>query len=85
MHIDAGGLPPLKVTLIPLGRSLQREAGAPDFFRLPRVVAAADGDQQSRPCTTEGPAVSRLSRKGRGDRGHQLQRCRRPLRISGGA
>lgn len=43
MQPDAGGLPPLKVTLIPLGRSLQRDAGAPDFFRFPRVVAAADG------------------------------------------
>jgi mono/diheme cytochrome c family protein len=43
MQADAGGLPPLKVTLIPLGRSLQRDAGAPDFFRFPRVVAAADG------------------------------------------
>lgn len=43
MLADPGGLPPLKVTLIPLGRSLQRNAGAPDFFRLPRVVAAADG------------------------------------------
>ncbi|MBW8329953.1 MAG: hypothetical protein K0M48_12600 [Thiobacillus sp.] len=40
---DTGGLPPLKITLIPLGRSLQRDAGAPDFFRFPRVVAAADG------------------------------------------
>jgi len=43
MQTDAGGLPPLKVTLIPLGRSLQRDAGAPDFFRFPRVIAAADG------------------------------------------
>lgn len=43
MLADPGGLPPLKVTLIPLGRSLQRNAAAPDFFRLPRVVAAADG------------------------------------------
>ncbi len=43
MQTDAGDLPPLKVTLIPLGRSLQRDAGAPDFFRYPRVVAAADG------------------------------------------
>jgi len=47
MHTDAGGLPPLKVTLIPLGRSLQRDAGAPDFFRFPRVVAAADGDNKA--------------------------------------
>lgn len=43
MRTDAGGLPPLKITLIPLGRSLQRDAAAPDFFRFPRVVAAADG------------------------------------------
>ncbi|MBT9541112.1 hypothetical protein [Thiobacillus sp.] len=43
MQPDAGGLPPLKVTLIPLGRSLQKDAGAPDFFHFPRVVAAADG------------------------------------------
>ena len=43
MQADPGGLPPLKVTLIPLGRSLQRNAGAPEFFRFPRVVAAADG------------------------------------------
>lgn len=43
MQADPGGLPPLKVTLIPLGRSLQRDAGAPEFFRFPRVVAAADG------------------------------------------
>lgn len=41
---DPGGLPPLKSTLIPMGRSLQRDAGAPAFFRFPRVVAAADGD-----------------------------------------
>lgn len=43
MQPDRSGLPPLKITLIPLGRSLQRNAGAPDFFRFPRVVAAADG------------------------------------------
>lgn len=43
MQTDVGGLPPLKLTLIPLGRSLQRDAGAPAFFRFPRVVAAADG------------------------------------------
>ena len=46
MQPDPGGLPPLKVTLIPLGRSLQRNAGAPDFFHFPRVVAAADGDNR---------------------------------------
>jgi hypothetical protein len=46
MQPDPGGLPPLKVTLIPLGRSLQKDAGAPDYFRFPRVVAAADGNNR---------------------------------------
>ena len=46
MQPDPGGLSPLKITLIPLGRSLQRDAGAPDFFRFPRVVAAADGNNR---------------------------------------
>ncbi len=46
MQPDAGGLSPLKTTLIPLGRSLQKNAGAPDFFRFPRVVAAADGSNR---------------------------------------
>jgi hypothetical protein len=32
----------LKKTLIPLGRSLQRDAAAPDYFRYPRVVVAVD-------------------------------------------
>jgi hypothetical protein len=36
-----GGVQPRRV-LIPLGRSLQRSAGAPDFFRYPRAVAAYD-------------------------------------------
>jgi hypothetical protein len=34
----------LDAVLIPLGRSLQRTAAAPDFFRYPRVVAAVDGE-----------------------------------------
>ncbi len=38
-----GGLYPVKAVLIPLGRSLQRAAGAPDFFRFPRAVATVDG------------------------------------------
>lgn len=37
------GLPPIKSVLIPLGRSLQRGAGAPDFFAYPRVVLTVDG------------------------------------------
>ena len=32
----------VKQVLIPLGRSLQRNAAAPEFFRFPRVVAAVD-------------------------------------------
>lgn len=41
---DAAGAPPLKEVLIPLGRSLQRTAAAPEFFRFPRVVLAVDGE-----------------------------------------
>lgn len=37
-----GGLPPLKAVLMPLGRSLQRTAAAPDYFNFPRVVVAVD-------------------------------------------
>jgi cytochrome c5 len=40
---EPGRLAPYKAVLIPLGRSLQRGAGAPDFFRFPRVVVAVDG------------------------------------------
>ena len=40
---EPGGLAPIKAVLIPLGRSLQRGAGAPDFFRFPRVVVTVDG------------------------------------------
>ena len=34
---------PLDATLIPLGRSLQREAAAPDYFASPRLVVAVTG------------------------------------------
>lgn len=34
----------LKKVLIPLGRSLQRNAADPEFFRYPRAVAAVDSD-----------------------------------------
>ncbi|MGH8727600.1 MAG: hypothetical protein ACREV9_05480 [Burkholderiales bacterium] len=36
--------PKPKVVLIPLSRSLQRTAAAPDFFAWPRIVAAAAGE-----------------------------------------
>jgi hypothetical protein len=37
----------VKQVLIPLGRSLQRHAAAPDYFRFPRVVAAVDIEPDS--------------------------------------
>ncbi len=39
--------PPSKRVLIPLGRSLQRTAAAPDYFKFPRVVVAADSQPVS--------------------------------------
>ena len=36
----------LKAVLIPLGRSLQRSAAAPEFFAYPRVVVAADTESR---------------------------------------
>jgi len=38
----ASTLPPVKRVLIPLGRSLQRTAAAPDYFDYPRVVVGVD-------------------------------------------
>ena len=35
--------------LIPLGRSLQRYAAAPEYFRYPRVIVAVDGKPEMRP------------------------------------
>ncbi len=40
-------LPPAKRVLIPLGRSLQRTAAAPDYFAYPRVVVAVDAQPAS--------------------------------------
>src|SRR3546814_9629102 len=39
----------LRVVLIPLGRSLQRLAAAPDFFAPPRIVAAVTGESGDAP------------------------------------
>jgi len=41
------GLSPIKITLIPLGRSLRRSVAAPDFFHFPSVVAAVDGNSKA--------------------------------------
>jgi hypothetical protein len=38
------GTSPLKPVLIPLGRSLQRAAAAPEFFKYPRVIVATDAE-----------------------------------------
>jgi dienelactone hydrolase len=35
---------PIKQVLFPMGRSLQREASAPDYFSSPRIVVAIDGE-----------------------------------------
>ncbi|MBL8394485.1 MAG: hypothetical protein JNK99_06980 [Candidatus Accumulibacter sp.] len=43
----ASPLPPAKRVLIPLGRSLQRTAAAPDYFVFPRVVVAVDSPPAS--------------------------------------
>lgn len=40
-------LPPAKRVLIPLGRSLQRTAAAPNYFTFPRVVVAVDSPPAS--------------------------------------
>ncbi len=40
-------LPPAKRVLIPLGRSLQRTAAAPNYFAYPRVVVAVDAQPAS--------------------------------------
>jgi hypothetical protein len=40
---------PLKMVLIPRGRSLQRDAARPDFFRFPRAVVAVDAEPRVGP------------------------------------
>ncbi|HEX5796261.1 MAG TPA: hypothetical protein VFY19_10490, partial [Geminicoccaceae bacterium] len=42
-ELDPSADPPLQQVLIPLGRSLQRNAANPDFFAFPRAVVAVDG------------------------------------------
>jgi hypothetical protein len=47
VHDNSTSLPPTKRVLIPLGRSLQRTAAAPDYFKFPRVVVAVDSQPVS--------------------------------------
>ena len=44
----AGGATPLKRLLIPVNRSLQRNAAKPDFFTFPRAVVAVDTEWRDR-------------------------------------
>ena len=50
---------PLDATLIPLGRSLQRESAAPDYFRSPRIVVAVTGE----PASGTGPLGLQLANR----------------------
>ncbi|HEX9593203.1 MAG TPA: hypothetical protein VGB12_07655 [bacterium] len=51
-HLRPAPVPPFKQVLIPLGRSLQRTAAAPQFARYPRVVLAVDGEPAPLPGAT---------------------------------
>ncbi len=46
---DRSARPPLDFALLPLGRSLQREAAAPDYFDSPRIVVAVTGEPEVEP------------------------------------
>jgi hypothetical protein len=50
----------VRAVLIPLGRSLQRNAADPDYFESPRVVVAVDGDPAETSATYPGPLKDRL-------------------------
>ena len=57
---SSDGAPPFERVLIPLGRSLQRLAPAPDFFAFPRIVVAVDGDAAAPPGRAPMPLKDRL-------------------------
>ena len=46
---DASGQSSIRAVLIPLGRSLQRNAAAPAYFESPRIVVAVDGEPRETP------------------------------------
>jgi dienelactone hydrolase len=46
---------PVKQVLFPMGRSLQREASAPDYFSSPRIVVAIDGEPN--PAVSDNPIL----------------------------
>ena len=43
-RIDNGGQPGVRLTFIPMGRSLQRDVPAPEYFKFSRVVIALEGE-----------------------------------------
>lgn len=47
LNAQLRGDSPAKAVLIPLGRSLQRNSAAPEYFAYPRAVVAADGEAAS--------------------------------------
>jgi len=49
LQSEVPGASPVKTVLIPLGRSLQRTAAAPEFFAYPRVVLGADTEPRNSP------------------------------------
>jgi len=44
LGVAADAPSPLRINLIPLGRSLQRDAAAPEYFAYPRIVVAVDSE-----------------------------------------
>jgi hypothetical protein len=49
LAVDEGKPSSLLQVLIPLGRSLQRDAAQPEYFRYPRVIVAVDGNPEMSP------------------------------------
>jgi len=43
-RVDNGGEPAVRQAFVPMGRSLQRDTAAPDYFRYPRRVIAVEGE-----------------------------------------
>ncbi len=46
-QLDNGKIPAVRQVFVPMGRSLQRDAPAPDYFRFPRKVIALEGEPVS--------------------------------------
>ncbi|UCH38876.1 MAG: hypothetical protein JSU67_11970 [Gammaproteobacteria bacterium] len=47
-RLDNGDNPTVRGVFVPMGRSLQRDTPAPDYFRYPRRVIAVDGEPVTR-------------------------------------